>query len=176
MSVYGKLSHQTQQSRFSTITFLNNHLTMKIVFVCTGNASRSAAAEAVLAKKLADSNIDGIEVASCGTKVPEGLNREDVMCRIAGEHGYALGGKAIPMTEDVLNTADLIIVMTEHHRNEVTRLLKYANWDRIVRFNAFCFGESTDLPDPHYQPEEVYRTCFATIERGCTEIIKKLMQ
>ena len=66
--------------------------------------------------------------------------------------------------------------MTEHHRNEVTRLLKYDHWNRIVRFNDYCFGEPADLPDPHYQTEHVYRTCFATIERGCAEIIKKLKQ
>lgn len=149
---------------------------MKIVFVCTGNASRSAAAEVVLKKMLADNGIEGVEVASCGTKVPEGLDREDVMCRIAAEHGYQMGGKAIPMNEELLNPADLIIVMTEHHRDEVTRLLKYDHWNRIVRFNDYCFGEHTDLPDPHYQTEYVYRTCFDTIERGCAEIIKKLQQ
>ena len=149
---------------------------MKIVFVCTGNASRSAAAEVVLKKMVANNDIYGIEVASCGTKVPDGLDREDVMCRIAYEHGYQMGGKAIPMNEELLNSADLIIVMTEHHRNEVTCLLKYDHWDRIVRFNDYCFGESIDLPDPHYQTEYVYRTSFDTIERGCAEIIKKLQQ
>lgn len=149
---------------------------MKILYICTGNASRSAAAEVVLKKMLADNYIDGIEVASCGTKVPEGLDREEMMCRIAAEHGYEMGGKAIPMTEELLNSADLIIVMTEHHRNEVTRLLKYDHWNRMVRFNDYCFGEPSDLPDPHYQTEYVYRTCFDTIERGCVEIIKKLQQ
>ena len=149
---------------------------MRIVFVCTGNASRSAAAESVLKKMLVDNGIEGVEVSSCGTKVPDGLDREVVMCRIVSERGYAMGGKAIPMSEELLNSADLIIVMTEHHRNEVTRLLKYDNWNRIIRFNNYCFGEPTDLPDPHYQTEHVYRTCFDTIERGCAEIIKKLQQ
>lgn len=149
---------------------------MKILFVCTGNASRSAAAESVLRKMLADNGIEGVEVASCGTKVPEGLDREEVMCRIASEHGYMMGGKAIPMTEDILNSADLIIVMTEHHRNQVTRLLKYDNWNRIIRFNDYCFGEPTDLPDPHYQTEYVYRACFDSIERGCREITEKLSE
>lgn len=147
---------------------------MKITFVCTGNASRSAAAEAVLRKMLVENGITNVEVDSCGTKVPEGLKREDTMCRIASERGYEMGGYAIPMSPEILDTADLVIVMTAYHRDEVTRVLKYANWSRIHRFNDYCFGEQTDLPDPHYQTEHVYRTCFDTIERGCAEIIKKL--
>lgn len=149
---------------------------MKIVFVCTGNASRSAAAEAVLKKMIEENGIPGIEVASCGTKVPEGLAREDVMCRIAAEHGYAMGGLAVPASEAILNDADVVVVMTQHHRDQVTRILKYENWNRIVLFNDYCFGEDTDLPDPHYQSEHVYRNCFGTIERGCREIINKLKQ
>lgn len=79
------------------------------------------------------------------------------------------------MTEEILDSADIIIiVMTEHHRNQVTRLLSYSHWDRIVRFNDYCFDEPTDLPDPHYQTEYVYRTRFDTIERGCKVIIEKL--
>lgn len=149
---------------------------MKIVFVCTGNASRSAAAEAVLKRMLSENGISDIEVASCGTKVPEGLEREEVMCRIAAEHSYVMGGMAVPATEEILNDADMVIVMTQDHRDQITRILTYDNWNRIFLFNDFCFGEKTDLPDPHYQSEHVYRTCFETIERGCTEIIKKLKQ
>ncbi len=117
------------------VTSLRN---MKIVFVYTGNASRSAVAEVVLKKMLADNGIDDVDVASCGTKVPDSLYREDVMCRIAAEHGYD------------------------------------SHWDRIVRFNDYCFRESSDLSDSHYQTEHVYRTCFDTIVAGCKEIIKKL--
>lgn len=147
---------------------------MKIVFVCTGNACRSAAAEVVLKKMIEDNGIKDVEVSSCGTKVHGYIERDEVMCRIAAEKEYALGGMAVQATEDSLTVADLVIVMTEHHRNEVTRILKYGNWNRIVRFNDYCFGEAKDLPDPHFQTEHVYRTCFDTIERGCTEIIKKI--
>lgn len=147
---------------------------MKIVFVCTGNACRSAAAEVVLKKMIKDNGISDVEVASCGIKVHGYLERDYMMCRIAADHGYSMGGMAVQATDDILNDADLVIVMTEHHRNEVTRILKYENWNRIVSFNDYCFGEAKDLHDPHFQTELVYRTCFDTIERGCKEIIKKL--
>lgn len=146
---------------------------IKIVFVCTGNACRSAAAEVVLKKMIEDNRIPDIEIASCGTKVHGYLERDEVMCRIAAEHGYAMGGMAIQATEELLNTADVIIVMSQHHHDQVTRILKYDKWNRIVLFNEYCFGEKTDLTDPHFQTEHIYRTCFDAIERGCKEIINK---
>lgn len=123
---------------------------------------------------LSDNCIEGIEVASCGTKVPDGLDREPVMCRIAAEHGYEMGGKGVAMADDMLKQADLIIAMTGSHRQQASCLLPDSARDRIVLFNDYCFGEPSDLPDPHYQTEHVYRVCFDTIERGCREIINRL--
>lgn len=147
---------------------------MKIVFVCTGNACRSAAAEVVLRKMLVDNDIRGVEVASCGTAVPYGLKRDPVLCNIAKESGYEMGGYAIALSEDLLNSADLIIVMTKRQKDDVTRLLAYDHWDRIVQFNEYCFGDKSDLQDPHYQTEYVYRTCFKSIENGCRVIVRKI--
>ena len=147
---------------------------MNILFVCTGNASRSAASETILRKMLSDIGIFDIEVHSCGISVPNGLYREEIMCRIAREHGYAMGGKAVAISEDLLACADLIIVMTQSHKKEVTKLIKYKTEGLIFLFNDYCFGENIDLPDPHYQTELVYRRCFETIERGCCQIINKL--
>lgn len=147
---------------------------MKIVFVCTCNACRSAAAESVLKKMIEEHGITDVEVASCGTKVYGFLRRDMMMCSTASEKGYTMGGSAMQATDELLGAADHIIVMTERHRNDVTRLLEYGKWDRISSFNDFCFGEAKDLPDPHLEPESVYRSCFDTIERGCREIIMKL--
>ena len=40
---------------------------MHILFICTGNACRSALAESVLRKQLRDAGVDDIAVASAGT-------------------------------------------------------------------------------------------------------------
>lgn len=87
---------------------------MRLLFVCTGNANRSALAEAVMRKIIPDCGMDDIVVASCGTKVPAGHQRDELMCKIAHEHGYDMERASIPMIEDLLNSADIIIVMTEH--------------------------------------------------------------
>lgn len=147
---------------------------MKIVFVCTGNASRSAVAEVILRKMIQETSLEDIEILSCGTDVPYGQEREGIMCQIAAEHGYSMGGEAVMITAELVNAADRIIVMTRQHKTEVMRLLDPSHWNRIALFNDICFGESSDLPDPHYQSAQVYYTCFKAIEKGCREIVRKL--
>ena len=148
---------------------------MNIVFVCTGNACRSAAAEAILKKMVDDHGIEGIEITSCGLHVCDALERDPMMCAIAAEHGYAMGGNAIPVSVAILINAVVVVGMTERHRNLITQLIPYPYWSKIVLFNEYCFGEPKDLADPHFQTEYVYRTCFDKIEAGCLQIIKRLL-
>ena len=147
---------------------------MNLTFVCTGNANRSALAEAILKKLLSQTNLTDVVVSSCGIRVTEGQKRDEIMCEIASEKGYEMGGYAIQMNEEILNSADIIIAMTAYHRNEITRLLTYSHWNRIFLFNDYCFGDISDVIDPYFQTEYIYRLCFDRIETGCIEIVKKL--
>ena len=121
---------------------------MKIVFVCTGNASRSAVAEVILRKMIQEKNLEDIEVSSCGTDVPYGQEREGIMCQIAAEHGYSMGGKAVMITAELVNAADRIIVMTRQHKTEVIRLLdpSHLQTSRILTISQHRYITHASIP------------------------------
>ena len=148
-------------------------MSYKICFVCTGNACRSPFAECVMNKLLIDAGIEDIEVFSLGT-LDWGENPRDVvMVEVAKELGYALNGTTKVMTRDRLMEADTIIVFDERHRDAITRVLDYSHWNRIVLFNKIAFDEDSNVEDPHFQTEAVYRHVAQHIEIGCKRLIER---
>ena len=148
--------------------------TMKILFVCTGNICRSPAAEAILKKLLADNNRNDIRVESAGTHDRNNCPRDEMMIRIAKEHGYHIQGVSRTMTTDILNEADLIIVMTERHYEDVIDSMGSDYKNKVHLFMEYCFDEKAPLPDPWFGTEYLYRNVFHTIEKGCVNIIEKI--
>lgn len=149
---------------------------MHILFICTGNVCRSAAAESVLRQQLDAAGVENVTVTSAGTLEWGSNSRDAVMTRIAVEHGYHMGGYSKHVTREMLNAADLILVMAHSHRDEVTRLLDYNRWGRIHLFMDYCFGKEASLIDPTYCPEVIYREVFSAIEKGCRVIVEKIVE
>lgn len=147
---------------------------MKILFICTGNVCRSPAAACVLKQMLASEGVADIEVESAGTLDWGAHPRDGMMARIAFEHGYRMEGESRPMTRELLDEADLIIVMTPRHQEEVKEVLDSSRWDRIHLFMAYCFGENIPLQDPVSGSEFLFRSTFEKIERGCIAIVENL--
>lgn len=144
-----------------------------ICFVCTGNACRSPFAECVLKSMLEQEGMDNIEVFSRGT-LDWGENPRDAnMVRIARELGYDLKGMTTPITREKLQEADCIVIFDAEHRNAISRVLDYANWDRIVMFDKLAFGTDTAVIDPHYQTDAVYQSVASHIVEGCKRMIEQ---
>ena len=142
-----------------------------ICFVCTGNACRSPFAECVTKVLLNKEGLDNLKVYSCGT-LDWGENpRDEGMCHIANLMGYTLTGVTTPMTRDLLEKSDLIIVFETKHRNEITRVLDYNQWEKIKLFNQWVSGENKDLEDPHMQSEAIYKRIASEIEKGCKQLV-----
>lgn len=149
---------------------------MNIVFVCTGNASRSPFAECVMRRLLADGGVRGVEVSSVGT-LDWGVNpRNEFMVRAAEGLGYALTGTTTYMTREALMAADRIIVFEQAHRNVVTRVLDYARWERIALFDQLAYGCDTEVPDPYGQTVETYYAVAHHIEEGCKRLVQQVLK
>ena len=145
----------------------------KICFVCTGNACRSPYAECVTKKLLADAGMSGIEVFSLGT-LDWGENpRDAAMVDVAKELGYDISGTTTAITRERLMAADEVIIFDERHRDAITRVLDYSHWNRIVLFNKIAFDEDSNVEDPHFQTEAVYRHVAQHIEIGCKRLIER---
>lgn len=83
-----------------------------------------------------------------------------------------LEGVTTPITCEYLQKADCIVVFDAEHRNAITRVLDYTNWDRIVLFDKLAFGTDIVVMDPHYQTNVVYRSVALHIEDGCKRMIE----
>ena len=149
------------------------NMNYKICFVCTGNACRSPFAECVTKKLLADAGIGDIEVFSLGTLNWGENPRDAAMVDVAKELGYDLSGTTTAITRERLMAADEVIIFDERHRDAITRVLDYSHWNRIVLFNKIAFDEDSNVEDPHFQTEAVYRHVAQHIEIGCKRLIER---
>ena len=95
------------------------------------------------------------------------------MVRIARELGYDLKGMTTPITREKLHEADCIVIFDAEHRNAISRVLDYANWDRIIMFDKQAFGTDTAVMDPHYQTDAVYQSVASHIVEGCKRMIEQ---
>jgi len=148
---------------------------MKILFVCSANICRSALCEVVLKQKLMERGITEVDVDSAGVHNYAGEPRDSMMVSYAQKAGYELGGKAIHLTQAMVDSADLIICMESFQVVEIQRrFLPYARWSRLHRFNEICFEEETNLPDPSGDTDYMYSYVLEHVLKGCDNLIEKL--
>ena len=137
---------------------------MKIIFVCSGNTCRSPMAECAFEEMLREEGINDVTVESRGVVANVGAD-------ISENAKKALESMDIPIKEQVstqitiedIQTADLVICMTERHKMRLGSLPK-----------VFTLGQMTgcgDVVDPYGKDEATYRECLA----GLLAALQKLM-
>ena len=149
----------------------------RILFICSGNMYRSAGAEHILRKKLAEAGIDDWIVDSAGTLQLNRTGRPEDFGRILAEKGYEFGGVTKYVYEADAASADLILVMEPQHQYALRGIVPPEQWDKIQLFMMYCFGSRSVLTDPSgFFSDDLYRDTRDTLERGCDVIVEKIQK
>lgn len=139
----------------------------KILFVCTGNTCRSAMAAAIM-NDIAVKNDLNVLIDSAGVFANEGDTASDNAVEVLKKKGIDLSGhRAKQLTPELVDMADVILVMTSSHKqmfdgiDKVHTLLEYA-------------GLSGDISDPFGGGLSVYEKTAEEIQTALDIISERL--
>lgn len=147
---------------------------MRILFICTGNMTRSPLAEGVLKKKLTEAGHKSVEVLSAGTGTTDGLDRDALMLEVATERGYEITGKTKRADYFSGIESDLILCMEPYHVDYMKGILPTYFHSRIHLLMKYALDSSGVIYDPTCRPKDFYNSVLDTIEDACEAIISKI--
>jgi len=140
----------------------------RILFVCTGNTCRSPMAEAV-ARRIAERRGMELEVRSAGTSAAPGSPASRGAYLAARDRDLDLSGhESTPLTGELAGWADLVVCMTEAHRERAATLGEAASRTRLL--SDFLPEDhpraGRDVPDPVGRSLDVYRETLDLLEEA----------
>lgn len=147
-----------------------------VLFVCLGNICRSAAAEGVFRKLVADAGREGeFEIDSAGTSAWHAGSPADKRMRAAAERrGYSLESRARQIGPEDFERFDLILTMDEENFRNVAELDPEAG-AKVARLCAYCATRrETEVPDPYFGGEEGFEEVLDILEDACSELLRRL--
>lgn len=151
---------------------------MNILFLCTGNISRSYLAEMLFRHEVEKSRSPGISVSSAGILGNDGMPADPVMVEY-------LRGFNIPVKEHSARTvtgkdiewADRIYVMENRHREYIREYWPWAD-SRVERLGKYIAPDHAedDIIDPYGRPDYYYRVAQSQITSAVKALFEKLVR
>ncbi len=141
-----------------------------ILFVCAGNICRSPMAEWQLKALLWENAITGMQVGSAGLIALPGNSASFNAVRVAKENSVSLEEhKARLITTELIDNADLVLVMESHQGHELITDHPQAS-EKILLLRHFARYGSRErgISDPYVRNLEAYRFCFED-SKECVE-------
>lgn len=144
----------------------------QILFLCTGNICRSPLAHVYAAAKLKERGLPSVAVASGSTLGLVGTPAHELSVQAAREiDGLDLTAhRARPLTKFLLQESDLVLVMTEEHREQCNRKFKGGK-ERVKLLGAFRPGGKDRAPegeidDPLGKDYDYFLEIYEQIKEG----------
>lgn len=151
-----------------------------VLLVCTGNSCRSIMAEGILKKYLKELGKGDIEVTSAGVHAIDGAGPTIETIEVAKKEGIDVSGlRSKALTDELVKKADLILVMTAYHMDEII-----ARWPdaapKVHMIKQFGINseeqacEDLDIADPIGMDESFYKEIFSLIKKEMERIARIL--
>jgi len=171
----GKRAILDLERELQALVRLGPDIIFSVLVVCTGNSCRSPMAAGLLAKLLEG---ERVWVSSAGTGAPEGSAPTAWAVEVMAGLGIDISRhRARRLTKELVESADLILVMERHHQEYVVEAVPEAKGK--VRFlGSYPAHEELAIDDPIGRPIEVYQQVLKSmqgpLERVAQDIRRRL--
>ncbi|MBS4030330.1 MAG: low molecular weight protein arginine phosphatase [Clostridiales bacterium] len=145
----------------------------QLLFVCTGNTCRSPLAKVFTQTRLAQSGIEDWGVDSAGLAVMAPSPASSHAVTVAWEYGSDLSlHRSRQLTADMLDCADLVLVMTTHQKSLLMQKLPRM-LEKIYTLGEFA-GRPGDISDPFGGSLERYRQTAGELLELTRLVVEKI--
>ena len=150
---------------------------MNILFVCTGNFSRSYLASVLLKNEIRKRHLENISVASAGTSAYQGDSGDPKMEEYLSEIEVSAGDhQPRQIQEEHVIWADLILVMEKSHRSFIEEQWPEQK-DKIGLLGKYISPDMSedDVVDPYGGASYHYRLAQSQISLAVKSLLNKLI-
>ena len=150
---------------------------MNILFVCSGNISRSFLAEILLKEEITQRGLERVSVKSAGVLAYPGNPPDPRMVEFLDEQGIAAGGHSSRQLAKVeVDWADLILVMQKEHADMIKKEWLGAK-EKVALLGRYlsAAGIEEDIGDPYGRSPYHYRVVQSQIAMAVKSLAERIM-